>query len=90
MEHLGCVSILLNDNIPQSIVTLNTNLQAAVIKVKAHKTITLFSVYIPPRINFNYIVKICNVLPTNFNLFSFSWEMSMVTPHFVALRVSQY
>ena len=43
----GGVSILVNENIPQSIVTLNTNLQA-------HKTITLCSVYLPPRNHFNF------------------------------------
>ena len=49
----GCY-ILVNENIPQSIVTLNTNLQAEDVKVKAHKTITLCSVYLPPRNHFNF------------------------------------
>ena len=48
------VSILVNENIPQSIVTLNTNLQAVPVKVTAHKTITLCSVYLPPRNHFNF------------------------------------
>ena len=49
----GGVSILVNENIPQSIVTLNTNLQAVAVKIIAHKTITLCSVYLPPRNHFN-------------------------------------
>ena len=48
------VFILVNENIHQSIVTLNTNLQVVAVKVTAHKTITLFSVYLPPRNNFNF------------------------------------
>ena len=39
--------ILVIENIPQSIVTLNTNLQAVAVKVTVHKTITLCSVYLP-------------------------------------------
>ena len=35
----GGVSILVNENIPQTIVALNTNLQAVAVKVIAHKTI---------------------------------------------------
>ena len=50
----GGVSILVNENIPQSIVTLNTHLQAVAVKVTAHKTITLCSVYLPPRNHFNF------------------------------------
>ena len=37
----GDVSILVNENIPQSIVTLNANLQAVGVKVTAHKTNTM-------------------------------------------------
>ena len=48
----GVVSILVNESIPQSMVTLNTNLQAVAIKVTAHETINLCSVYLPPH-NFN-------------------------------------
>ena len=36
----GGVSIIVNENVPQSIVTLNTNLQAVAVKVTAHKTVT--------------------------------------------------
>ena len=51
---MGGFSILVNKNITQSIVTLNTNLQAVAVKVTAHKTITLCSVYLPPRNHFNF------------------------------------
>ena len=50
----GGVTILVNENIPQSIVTLNTTLQAVAVKVTAHKTINLCSVYLPPRNHFNF------------------------------------
>ena len=43
-----------NENIPQSIITLNTNLQAVALKVTTHKTITLCSVYLPPVNHFNF------------------------------------
>ena len=68
----GGVSILVNENVPQSIVTLNTNLQAVAIKVTAHKTITLCSVYLPPRNNFNFNPKdlqdVIDQLPSPFIL----------------------
>ena len=50
----GSVSILVNENIPQSIVTLNTDLQVVTVKVTTHKTITLSSVYLPLRNHFNF------------------------------------
>ena len=50
----GGVSILVNEDIPKSIVQLNTNLQAVAVKVTAHKTITLCSVYLPPRNHFQF------------------------------------
>ena len=33
---------------------MNTNLHAVAVKVTAHKTVTLCSVYLPPRNNFNF------------------------------------
>ena len=48
IEHLGVVSILVNENIPQSIATLNTKLQVVAVKVIAHKSMILWSVYLPP------------------------------------------
>ena len=63
----GGVSILVKENVPQSIVTLNTNLQ-----VTAHKTITLCSVYLPPRNHFNFNPKdlqsVIDQLPSPFIL----------------------
>ena len=68
----GGVSILVNENVPQSIVTLNTNLQAVAVKVTAHKTITLCSVYLPPRNHFNFNPKdlqsVIDQLPSPFIL----------------------
>ena len=68
----GGVSILVNENIPQSIVTLNTHLQAVAVKVTAHKTITLCSVYLPPRNHFNFNPKdlqnVIDQLPSPFIL----------------------
>ena len=50
----GGIFILVNEVIAQSIVTLNTNLQAVAVKVTAHKTITLCSVYLPPHNHFKF------------------------------------
>ena len=41
-------------NMPQSLITLNNNLQSVAVKVTPHKTITLCSVYFPPRNQFNF------------------------------------
>ena len=43
----GGSSIIINDNIPHSEITLNTNMQAVAISATLHKTITVCSVYIP-------------------------------------------
>ena len=68
----GGVSIFVNENIPQSIIKLNTNLQAVAVKVTAHKTITLCSVYLPPRNHFNFNPKdlqnVIDQLPSPFIL----------------------
>ena len=62
----------MNVNIPQSIVTLNTNLQVVAVKATTCKTITLCSVYLSCRNHFNFNPKNCqNVndqLPTPFIL----------------------
>ena len=50
----GGVPILVNENIPQSKITLNTNLQTVVVKDIAHKTTTLCSVYLPPHNHFHF------------------------------------
>ena len=64
----GGVSILVNENVPQSIVTLNK----MAVNVTAHKTITLCSVYLPPRNHFNFNPKdlhsVIDQLPSPFIL----------------------
>ena len=71
----GGVSILVNENIPQSIITLNTNLQVVAVKVTAHKTITLCSVYLLPRSHFHFNPKnlqdVIDQLPSPFILMGF-------------------
>ena len=44
----GGSSIIINNNIPHSEITLNTNMQAVAISATLYKTITVCSVYIPP------------------------------------------
>ena len=44
----GRSSIIINNNIPHSEITLNTNMQAVAISATLHETITVYSVYIPP------------------------------------------
>ena len=44
----GGSSIIINNNIPHSEITLNTNMQAVAISATLHKTITVCSVYILP------------------------------------------
>ena len=44
----GGSSIIINNNIPHSEITLNTNMQAFAISATLHKTITVCSLYIPP------------------------------------------
>jgi len=66
----GGVSILVNENIPQSVVALNTKLQAVAVRVTAHKAITICSIYLPPRNNFNFnprdLQDLFDQLPTPF------------------------
>ena len=86
----GGVSILVNENIPQSIVTLNTNLQAVDVKVTAHKTITLCSVYLPPRNYFYFNPKdlqnVIDQLPSPFIGLLDSNGRFQWSPHFVGMR----
>ena len=44
----GGSSVIINNNIPHSEITLNTNMQAVAISATLHKTITVCSVYIAP------------------------------------------
>ena len=64
----GGVSIIVNENIPQSIVALNANLQAVAVKVTAHKTITLCSVYLAHCNHFDFNPNITDQLPSPFIL----------------------
>jgi len=50
----GGVSIIVNGNIPQNVVNLQTNLQAVAVRITAHKTLSICSVYLPPRNHFNF------------------------------------
>ena len=54
IEPLGVLPFLKIRIFPQSIATLNTNLQVVAVKVTAHKTITLCSVYLLPRNHFKF------------------------------------
>ena len=73
----GGVSILVNENIPQSIVTLNTNIQAVPVKVTVHKILTLCSVYLPPRNHFSfnpkYLQDVIDQLPSPFIVMGYLW-----------------
>ncbi|KAJ8048644.1 RNA-directed DNA polymerase from mobile element jockey [Holothuria leucospilota] len=48
---IGGSSILGNKTVPHSIIRLNTNLQAVAIRTTLPRTVTVCSVYIPPRYN---------------------------------------
>ena len=49
----GGSSIVVNSSVPQSLIPLNTNLQAVAVKVTIHKTIHVCSLYLPPGDRFN-------------------------------------
>ena len=49
----GCVSILINNDIPQSHITFNTRLQAIAVKATSHTTINICSLYMPPHDSVN-------------------------------------
>ncbi|KAJ8049377.1 RNA-directed DNA polymerase from mobile element jockey [Holothuria leucospilota] len=48
---IGGSSLLVNKTVPHSTIQLNTNLQAVAIRTTLHRTVTVCSVYIPPRYN---------------------------------------
>ena len=48
-------SIVVNNRVPQSLIPLNTNLQAIAVKVTLHKTIHVCSLYLPPGDRFNIV-----------------------------------
>ena len=49
----GDSSIVVNNSVPQSLIPLNTHLQAVAVKVTLHKTIHVCSLYLPPGDRFN-------------------------------------
>ena len=49
----GGSSIVVNNSVPQSLIPLNTNLQAVAVKVTLHKPIHVCSIYLPPGDRFN-------------------------------------
>ena len=49
----GGSSIVINNSVPQSLISLNTNLQAVAVKVTLHRTIHVCSIYLPPGDRFN-------------------------------------
>ena len=49
----GGSSIVINNSVPQSLIPLNTNLQAVAVKVTLHRTIHVCSIYLPPGDRFN-------------------------------------
>ena len=77
----GDVSILVNENIPQSIITLNTNLQAVAVK-----TIILCSVYLHPRNHFNFNPKYLQDVIDQLSISYYSDGIFQWSPHFVGLR----
>ena len=74
----GGVSILIRNDIPQSKLNLNTQLQAK-LKVTLHRTINICSLYIPPHDAINENENILQQLPTpfilldNFNSYNIMW-----------------
>ena len=47
-KKLGGVSILIRKNVPQSKININTHLQAIAVSATLHKTVSIYSLYIPP------------------------------------------
>ena len=67
---IGGSSILVKKTVPHSTIHLNTNLQAVAIRATLHRTITVCSVYIPPRYSLKRedLELLVNQLPTPFLL----------------------
>jgi hypothetical protein len=49
----GGVSVLVRQDVPQSEIIVDTHLQVKAVKITAHKTITICSIYIPPSLKIN-------------------------------------
>jgi ribonuclease HI len=61
---------LVKGGVPHTVLQLNTNLQAVAVKVTLHRTVTICSVYIPPKykLRLDEIDQLANQLPTPFLL----------------------
>ena len=61
----GGIALLVKDSIPQSTVTINTNLQAVAARITLDKTITVCSIYLSPSqpIDLNELNNLYNQLP---------------------------
>ena len=66
----GGVSIIVNEKVPHSSISLNTTLQAVAVRVTMHKAITICSVYLPPSLKLNPadLVTLVQQLPAPFML----------------------
>ena len=50
----GGTSIIIKNQIPHAVLPLQTNLQAIALKASLHRTITICSIYIPPKHKLNW------------------------------------
>ena len=66
----GGASIIINNCVPHSQITLNTTLQAVAVRVSIHNSITLCSIYLPPRepIDINKLNNLITQLPAPYIL----------------------
>ena len=66
----GGVTIIINNKCPSSQIHLKTNIQAVAVSVTLHQTISICSIYIPPRSKIveKYLDTIVNQLPIHFLL----------------------
>ena len=77
----GGVAIIINNKCPSSQIHLKTNIQAVAVSVTLHQTISICSIYIPPRSKIveKDLDEIVNQLPTpllllgDFNRHNFIW-----------------
>ena len=62
----GGTSLIIKNQIPHAVLPLQTNLQATPIKASLHRTITICSIYIPPKhkLNKTKIENLMQQLPT--------------------------
>jgi len=67
----GGVTIMIKKTIPHRQISLNTNLQVVAVTLSLHKTMTLCSIYIPPRypLGGNELDQLISRLPSPFILF---------------------